>query len=73
MGVSPNLRYLPARKEVQHAYASHDKVRAFFELPPPTDLRTGLARMAAWVRQVGSRQTKDFAHIEVPIGLPAGW
>jgi nucleoside-diphosphate-sugar epimerase len=28
---------------------------------------------AAWVQQVGSRKTQDFAHIEVPIGLPAGW
>lgn len=73
MGVTPNLQYLPARKEVQHAYASHDKVRAYFDLPEPVDLREGLQRMAAWVRQVGSRKTKDFANIEVPIGLPAGW
>lgn len=73
LGVAPNLRYLPARHEVQHAYASHDKARAFFDLPAPVELHTGLARMAAWVRQVGSRKTQDFANIEVPIGLPAGW
>jgi UDP-glucose 4-epimerase len=73
LGVAPNLRHLPARQEVQHAYASHDKVRSFFELPEPVDLRTGLARMASWVLQVGSRRTKDFANIEIPIGLPAGW
>jgi len=73
MGVTPDLRYLPARHEVQHAYASHAKARAFFDLPQPTDLHTGLGRMAAWVQQVGSRKTQDFAHIEVPIGLPAGW
>jgi UDP-glucose 4-epimerase len=73
LGVAPDLRYLPARHEVQHAYASHDKARTFFDLPQPTDLHTGLARMAAWVRQVGSRKTQDFANIEVPIGLPAGW
>lgn len=73
LGVTPNLRHLPARHEVQHAYASHDKARAFFDLPQPTDLRTGLARMAAWVRQVGSRKTQDFANIEIPIGLPTGW
>jgi UDP-glucose 4-epimerase len=73
MGVTPDLRYLPARHEVQHAYASHAKARAYFDLPQPTALRAGLGRMAAWVQQVGSRKTQDFAHIEVPIGLPAGW
>ncbi len=73
LGVAPDLRYLPARHEVQHAYASHEKAWAFFDLPQPTDLVTGLARMATWVYQVGSRKTQDFANIEVPIGLPAGW
>jgi len=73
MGVTPDLRHLPARHEVQHAYASHDKVRAHFDLPAPIDLHTGLSRMAAWVRQAGSRKTQDFANIEIPIGLPAGW
>ncbi len=46
LGVMPDLRHLPSRQEVQHAYASHDKVRAFFDLPEPINLRTGLARMA---------------------------
>ena len=73
MGVAPNLRHLPARQEVQHAYAAHDKARTFFELPEAVALNEGLARMAAWVQQVGSRQTQEFANIEIPIGLPAGW
>ncbi len=73
MGVTPDLRHLPARHEVQHAYAAHDKARAFFDLPQPVALRDGLARMAAWVRRVGSRKTRDFANIEIPFGLPAGW
>jgi hypothetical protein len=29
--------------------------------------------MAAWVRKVGVRSTRDFAAIEIPIGLPDGW
>lgn len=73
LGVPPNLRHLPARHEVQHAYASHDKARAFFDLPEPITLHDGLARMAAWVRQAGSRKTRDFTNIEIPAGLPAGW
>ena len=34
--------------------------------------KTGVARMAAWVRWVGSRRTQDFAQVEIPRGLPAG-
>jgi len=73
LGVVPDLRFLPARHEVQHAYATHDKVRAFFDVPEPVDLPTGLARMAAWATQAGSRRTKNFDNIEISAGLPAGW
>jgi UDP-glucose 4-epimerase len=73
LGVAPDLRHLPARPEVRHAYASHEKVRNLFGLPEPVDLRIGLSRMADWVREAGARQAKDFGGIEVPIGLPAGW
>lgn len=73
MGVTPNIRYLAERNEVKHAYASHAKVRAFFDLPPSVPLDEGLARMATWVKQVGSRSTRDFAAIEIPYGLPEGW
>lgn len=73
LGVTPDLRFLPPRSEVRHAYASHQKVRGFFDLPDPVNLKEGLQRMAAWVRQVGTRATKDFAEIEVSIGLPDGW
>ena len=65
--------YLQARNEVKHAFASHDKARAFFEVPEAVELHEGLTRMAAWVRRVGSRATKDFADIEIPTGLPQGW
>ncbi|HOT90788.1 MAG TPA: NAD-dependent epimerase/dehydratase family protein [Anaerolineae bacterium] len=73
MGVEPNITYLPARNEVKHAFAAHDKARQFFDAPPPTPLCEGVARMAAWVRRVGSRRTRDFEHIEIPFGLPQGW
>ncbi len=73
MGVTPNIRYLAPRNEVKHAFASHAKVRQFFDLPAPIPLEEGISRMAAWVKQVGSRSTRDFASIEIPFGLPAGW
>jgi len=73
MGVAPNIRYLAERNEVKHAFASHAKVRKFFDLPAPVSLEEGVSRMAAWVKQVGSRSTRDFAAIEIPYGLPEGW
>lgn len=60
------VRLLPTRNEVKHAYASHAKVRRYFNgMPPPINLEEGVARMAAWAKQVGSRQTKEFTEIEI--------
>lgn len=73
MGVEPDIIHLAARKEVKHAFSTHDKARRYFDLPAPVPLREGIARMAAWVHRVGSRKTRDFADIEVPFGLPEGW
>ncbi len=73
MGVSPNIVHLPPRNEVKHAFSSHDKVRQFFDVGEPVPLEEGIARMATWVRQVGSRKTREFSNIEISRGLPAGW
>jgi UDP-glucose 4-epimerase len=73
MGIAPQIIHLPERKEVKHAFSSHDKVRQFFDVPPSVSLKEGVGRMAAWARQVGRRKTKDFAAIEIPTGLPEGW
>jgi len=71
--VEPNINYLPARNEVLHAVASHEKVRQYFDVPEPVTLKDGVQRMADWVKQVGSQSTKEFAAIEIRRGLPAGW
>jgi UDP-glucose 4-epimerase len=73
MGVDPDIRFLDARNEVVHAYSTHDNVRAYFDCPPETPLDAGLARMAAWAKQVGARQSQPFGEIEVRRGLPASW
>ncbi len=67
------ITYYPARNEVKHAYCSHDKLRRFFETPQPVPLAEGIQRMADWAKRVGSRVTRDFAAIELPLGLPQGW
>lgn len=73
MGKTPQINYLEARKEVMHAYSSHEKARQYFGTPPAVSLEEGVNRMYAWVQQVGSRKTKDFTNIEIPRGLPQGW
>jgi UDP-glucose 4-epimerase len=73
--VEPEIRYLPDRHEVVHAYAKHQKVREAFDLPLDyeTALRDGLNRMWPWVQQHGARKTPKFNNIEVPKNMPGIW
>lgn len=73
MGVAPNVRHLPPRNEVVHAYSSHDKVRRVFGERRLHTLDEGLAAMAAWVRQYGARQSQKFKDIEIVQNLPSVW
>lgn len=72
-GVAPDLRHLPARNEVQHAYASHEKARRVFGGRPTIGLEEGISRMAQWARRVGARQSSIFSGIEVSKNLPPSW
>jgi UDP-glucose 4-epimerase len=67
------LEHLPPREEVVHAYADHSKVRRVFDPPEPIDLRTGIERMAAWVRERGPQAPVEFSEIEVERNLPPSW
>ncbi len=67
------LKHLPARNEVVHAFSDHTKVRNVFNPPPPIDLRTGIRRMAAWVKRRGPATPVRFSDIEIREKLPAGW
>ncbi|NWG13814.1 MAG: NAD-dependent epimerase/dehydratase family protein [Acidobacteria bacterium] len=73
MGVKADIVHLPARNEVWHAYSSHDKVRRVFGARPLTDLKEGLSRMAAWVKDHGARSSQEFGNIEVSRNFPAAW
>jgi len=74
MKSNAGVRYLPARKEVVHAYASHDKVKRHFgDLATSLPLEAGVERMAKWVQTHGSRQSRRFGHIEVSKNIPASW
>lgn len=68
-----NVKHLPARNEVVHAFSDHTKVRSVFSPPPPIDLRTGIRRMAKWVQGRGPATPIKFTDIEIREKLPAGW
>ena len=73
-GVEPEVEHLPARNEVVHAFSDHAKVNRVFDPPPPLDLRTGIDRMAAWVKEHGSKPPIDFpGEIEITEKLPPSW
>jgi UDP-glucose 4-epimerase len=73
MGVPFRPRYLPARSEVRHIHASHDKAKALLGYEGRVDLEDGVRAMAAWVRQVGARKSNRFAAIEIERNLPPSW
>jgi UDP-glucose 4-epimerase len=73
MGVAPEIRFLPARHEVPHAYAAHDRVRRVFGEPRAIALEEGIRRMAAWARAHGARHSQPFPAIEITTKLPASW
>jgi UDP-glucose 4-epimerase len=68
------LKHLPARNEVVHAFSDHTKAREALELGDPIDIRDGIARMASWVREHGAREPVRFkGQIEVSRNLPPSW
>lgn len=73
LGVSPTLRYLPSRNEVDHAWASHEKASRLLGTRPRKSLKEGIGEMAEWVRKSGVQLPRPFANIEVNKNLPSSW
>jgi UDP-glucose 4-epimerase len=73
MGVPSNLKHLEARNEVADAYASHEKLRCFFNPPPPVALEVGLARTAQYAKSIGKFEPTGFTDIEVWDKMPPSW
>lgn len=67
------VAHLEARREVKIAYSSHDRMHEVFGPGRNTSLDDGLRRMAAWVEEVGARQSRDFGPIEVTRNMPPSW
>ena len=73
MGIKGEIRSLPARNEVLHAYSDHTKAHAIFGHKDDTDLGEGLKRMAKWAKAVGVRKSSTFENIEITEKLPSFW
>jgi UDP-glucose 4-epimerase len=72
--VEMELEHMPPRNEVVHAFSDHAKVRRAFEAPEPIDLRTGIRRVAEWVRAQGPKPPTPFpGEIEIEEKLPPSW
>lgn len=72
-GKSSPLKYLPARKEVLHAYSDHSKTARVFGDGKRTSLEDGLKRMWDWALGLGVQEPTRFSGIEVEKNLPAFW
>jgi len=73
MDTNTGITYLAERKEVKHAYCSHEKLTRVLDVKAKVDLQTGIERMVKWARRHGARQTKEFAAIEIKRNLPESW
>lgn len=73
LGVEYRVEHLESRNEVVHAFSDHQKVRSVFRPAEPIDLRTGIGRMARWVRARGTARPISFGNIEVKKNLPPSW
>lgn len=73
MGVPLRAQHLPARPEVKHNYASHEKAKSLLGYEARVVLEEGLAKMAAWVKKEGPRATPSFPSLEIERRLPPSW
>ena len=73
MEIKEELRYLPARNEVLHAYSDHSKAKALFGDTASTTLLDGLKKMTGWAKNAGIRKSTKFENIEITEKLPSFW
>ena len=68
-----SIQRLEARNEVVDAYASHDKIREFFDCENPISLTEGIRSMAESVLQSGPASPEEFGNIEIEKSMPEPW
>jgi len=74
LGVAePDIEFLPARKEVVHAFSDAAKLHSVFGQEQTVPLEDGLQRMAEWALETGVREPVRFESVEVLRNLPPSW
>jgi len=73
LGEPAEIVHRPARNEVKHAHADHERVKSVFDPPPPTELQIGLRRMVEWVQQQNPAEPTTFDRVEVAKNMPPSW
>ena len=73
MEIKGELRYLPSRNEVMHAYSDHSKAKAIFGDSANTSLLDGLKKMKDWALKTGIKKSSRFENIEILEKLPTFW
>jgi UDP-glucose 4-epimerase len=73
MGYECKVNHLDARNEVKIAFSDHSKAEKVFGTGKKTSLEDGIAKMAAWVRQHGARESNVFEGVEIMRNMPASW
>lgn len=73
MGYPCKVNYLDARNEVKIAFSDHSKAERVFGAREKTSLQEGVARMAAWAREHGARESNVFEGIEILKNMPPSW
>lgn len=73
IGLKSEIRYVEARQEALHAYASHEKAKETFNITSYTSLSDGLKKMADWAKKTGIKKSKKFEGIEIIEKLPPLW
>ena len=73
MNSEQEIKHLPPRNEVVHAYSAHDKVKKILCYKTSYSLEEGVKRMAEWAKKTGSKKSEEFGNIEITKNLPLSW
>jgi UDP-glucose 4-epimerase len=73
MGSSTGIVHLPARNEVVHAFADHEKARDVLGFQSTISLADGLERTITWLRHAKKRPPVSLPAVEVSRNLPSAW
>ncbi len=73
MGYPCKVNRLDARNEVKVAFSDHSKAEFVFGVGNKIALPKGIAKMAAWVRTHGARESNVFEGVEIKKNMPSSW